>query len=293
LKDEELLKELEDVKSRFTDIHQFKIKYVMFPYTEDGKLQKRFATIANKAGLTAVGHSIYLGLEHSKAKAAIAQNLYYAQNNAYIALLEGNAADQEATLKFYKERMDKGDFKAVSMTTCLSGTPKQNGNKHGISSKLIIGKAKANGGKHQKTHHHKKTHCHKNGGKKHSDKRGRKEKTAARKQGVLVNPGLIRGFKKAHTGATKKQDKLVDSVDQKHINGQKMHAKQNKDFEMNNPEPIELKANALKNKDDEAKKDGAKEADKKGDEKDSAAVSLSAGTTTLVMTAVAGLVAFL
>lgn len=298
--DEKLVEELKDVTSRFSDIHQVKLAYVLFPYVESSSMQNRFAKIAKDAGLTAVAHSLYLGSQGVHAKNVIDKDLYHHSGRAYIALLEGHATDMTSTLKYYSERVKSNNFKAVSMGSCLAGVKELSGkrlNKHhhhkssatkkkaGVPSHLIKGAARRNGAEstHQKT-----------------PKRGQRKQNKGQ---ILVDPKLVRGFVQKKSSDKKKNghhDKDADPALKKmQQDVQKMHAKAGKDFDLANADAVEVKDDNNNNhKDAIAKKDEVKQqaAGKEATAKKSGNGSghLNVGTTsTMVIAAVVGLLAFL
>lgn len=305
INDGELVKELKDVTTRFADIHQVKLAYVLFPYVDSSSLQKRFATIARDAGLTAVAHSLYLGDKVAQAKSVIDKDLYHHHSRAYIALLEGHATDVMTTLKYYGDRMKKNQFKAVSMATCLVGANElqekklnkaahhhhhgHKGNKKtgGVPPHLIVGAAKRNGADPAHIKAQKKAEL----------------KKAKNKNGILVDPELIRGFvkkeakekgKKHHQHQHHKHNKEDEGGKQGQPDVQKMHAKQGKDFDLANPDVVNVKDDG-NNKDGVVKQqavDNNNAADKA--KSGNGAGHLSTGATgTMIVAAVAGLLAFL
>jgi len=297
--DAELVKELKDVTTRFADIHQVKLAYVLFPYVDSSSMQKRFATIARDAGLTAVAHSLYLGSQTAQAKSVIDKDLYHHRSRAYIALLEGHATDMSGILKYYGDRMKKNQFKAVSMTSCLVGanelqgkkvnkavhyqTHKGNKKAGGVPPHLIVGAAQKNGADPAYLKAQKKAEM----------------KKAKNKRGILVDPELIKGFVKKETKEKKhhhkKNNKNKDDAEkQDKADAQKMHAKQGKDFDLANPDTINVKDDADK-KDDAVKQqamDKGNAADKPKSGNDASHLSAGA-TSTVIVAAVAGLLAFL
>lgn len=303
--DTELVKELKDVTTRFADIHQAKLAYVLFPYVQSSSMQKRFAGIAKDAGLTAVAHSLYLGSQGPHAKSVIDKDLYHHRSRAYIALLEGHANDMENTLKYYGERMKSNQFKAVSMATCLTGSKKltekkltkpshhdkkkKNKKTGGVPPHLIMGAARKNGADPVHLKAHKKAALEKQ----------------RKKNGILVDPKLIKGFVQKKTHDKKhhhKKDNKPAVPDQKHQqlqDAQKMHAKQNKDFDLTHLETVNVKGdennkNAPAKKDGEVKQQAVDKEDAAKKDKGNSAGHLSAGaTSTMVIAAVAGLLAFL
>lgn len=301
--DGKLVEELKDVTSRFSDIHQVKLSYVLFPYVESSSMQNRFAKVAKDAGLTAVAHSLYLGSQGGHAKNVIDKDLYHHSGRAYIALLEGHATDMASTLKYYSERVKGNNFKAVSMGTCLAGVKELPGkrlDKHpyykkaashkkaGVPPHLIKGVARKNGADPAYLRAQKKAES----GKDKRRKKGR----------ILVDPKLVRGFvqKKStdkkhghHKGKDPADPALQDQLQQ---DAQKMHAKAGKDFDLANADAVDVKED--NNKDAAAKKDevkqqaAGKEAIAKKNENSSGRLNVST-TSTMVIAAVAGLLAFL
>ena len=280
LKDSDLLSELEDAKRRFQEIYSVSIKYVMFPYTKDTDLEARFAAVAKKAGLTAIGHSLYLASKEKDAKKSIKQNLYDATEASYIALLEGSSNDHESVIHYYKQAADRNHFSLVSMSECLSGsnrTVKKHTRAHHQSSSASYVKSS------KKTHHHNKKHGKKS---KISKRNGNGKNKKMVKKGVLVPPEYIQGYKKLAASKGKrnghKNDKVMAVSVEEPV---KLPANKEKDFDMAPSEPIGVK-NASEGKKSDSDKVQATNNNKTG-----AGSMVKVGGTTILGAVVALIVA--
>lgn len=264
-----LTMEIKQAKLRIQDVYNVPIKFVMFPYTTDPKVEQMFATAAEKAGLKAVGHSIYLDPNEEKAKQLIEEHIYDAKTKSYIALIQGNKGHEE-TLKKYKEQATKWGFQLVSASTCLAGEPVK---KSGYVATNFVGNK----------HHHKR---------RHQEKPKNKNKNKNKKN-LLINPRFIQGYKGAK-GKNKGGDNPVHDP-LKPISATKMPAQVGNDFKANEPKLVAVDgAKAFDKKGGDNGADDKKQpGDKVDGQKKNSATRLLAGTSSLIMIATLGLVTLL
>lgn len=120
LSDKRILNELERAKSRFRDIHQVDLKYVLFPYTVNPKLNKRLVDLAQKAKLKTITHNLYLTSNKKRAKAHIQKNILNPKAESYIALLEGTAQGQAQTVHELAHYVKQKKFTLTPFIRCIT-----------------------------------------------------------------------------------------------------------------------------------------------------------------------------
>jgi hypothetical protein len=172
LKDSEILDELDRAKKSFSILHNVKLQYVFFPYSDDSKLVKRLVALAERAGLTTVSHNIYLTPDSENAMDIIKKNIGNAKAGSHIALMEGTAEGQIPTLKALASHAKKHKFVLTPFSKCVGGKTKPIAE---AKKRVNLTKKRTNLTKRKTTH--------------------AKAPLTTVKRKVLVNPAHIRGYK--------------------------------------------------------------------------------------------------
>jgi hypothetical protein len=279
--DTQVTHSLDTAKTRFKDIHSVELKYVVFPYTSDVGQTTRLQKLAEKAGLITVAYNMHLDERVSDVKINLKETMFNPKDEAYIALLQASGNHSTSVLRELVSYSKKQKFTIASFTQCATGkqdakdavdTTSDDSAEQSSESGIVEGKKKT---------------------------------VTGVKPNVLVNPEHIRGYKKSggkhgrhhkhgKHGKHRKHGKHSKKTNSKPA-GQKIHAKKAKDDllipdpdEVVNPDKKTVSSGKAEDKTDGKTADGKVVA-----QAENGASAMSVSAMSLLMVAVASVVALL